>query len=580
MPTRKRTPASRFGSPSFEYILIIGASLLLSWLLSLAFPYGITTEETTGYFAVTQGFSWTAQNLLDWWRTPFLGFVYKSFIHLFANPSIAMFWLHAGVSALNLGLILALCRKICATHRTASAIAWTYLAVEVLSMRSFYFDTQIASDTFYGRFGLLAVLLIICGWLYRKLHPVVLGYAVIGALVAMRSAGLALLPIWIPFAFIACRMSGAMLRTWLATAALCIAVTLTPVLLWSGRNAMVYGQFRPTAYASFQLLSRALPLLKDNDRIFDDQATNERFIATVRAFEERIDIRSFDHMQAWGRIGRHNIYFPWDNVLPPDGPFRFLRDAAVSTMAVENEGALNSPQNLFSIDSAAFPVAIRIIEKHPLAYVKLVVQDYLQLFDVSQGIQARKAEVFTPNAADSYDQITTPAFYPPNGHPDLSRINAGIRNAWWIVTQNDFVLAIRKGLEQSMPIAVHIIAFIACWLLFMHKRTPLKSPKAPAYASVLTLLFATAALHNLLVSISQPPMYRFCIPSAGIANLIVLLGIAAVLPTFPRVVSRCYSSSDSLTRIVSAATGKQVALFMTAVLVGLACVFAVMQLLG
>lgn len=539
MPTRKRTPATRvaaqtpassrafFGSPLLEYAMIAGVSLLLSWLLSLAFPYGITTEETTGYFAVTQGFSWTAQNLLDWWRTPFLGFVYKSFVHLFSNPSIAIFWLHAGVSAVNFGLVLALCRKMCATRTAASAIAWTYLALEVLVMRSFYFDTQIASDTFYGRFGLLSALLILLGWLHGKRLPVVLGYAVIGVLVAMRSAGLALLPVWIPFAYIACRKNNSGLRTRIAGTAVCIALTLTPIVLWSARNAAVYGQFRPTAYASFQLLSRALPLLQDNDRIFDDPATNERFIATVRAFERRIDIEKFDHMEAWGRIGRHNIYFPWDNILQPDGPFRFLRDSVIPARATENEGALNSSKNLFLIDTAALPVALRILENHPLAYAKLVVEDYLQLFDVSRGIQARKAEVFTANAADSYDQITTPLLYPPDGQPDLSRINTHVRSAWWLVTQNTIVLVGRTALERSMPFAVHGIALCALFFLVLRKRTRASS----AYASVIVLLFATVSLHNMLVSITQPPMYRFCIPGASIANLIFILGVAA-LPKF------------------------------------------------
>lgn len=512
--------------------MIAGVSLLLSWLLSLAFPYGITTEETTGYFAVTQGFSWTAQNLLDWWRTPFLGFVYKAFLHLFANPSIAIFWLHAGVSALNIGLVLAVCRKICPTRAAASAIAWTYLAMEVLTMRSFYFDTQIASDTFYGRFGLLSVLLILYGWLQGKRLPVLTGYAVIGVLVAMRSAGLALLPVWIPFAVVAFRKSGSGPRTRIAATTLCIALTLVPIALWSARNAAVYGQFRPTSYASFQLLSRALPLLRDTDRVFDDPATNERFISTVRTFERRIDIGKFDHMEAWGRIGRHNIYFPWDNILPPDGPFRFLRDSAIPAQD-RDESALNSSKNLFLIDGAALPVALRILQNHPLAYARLVAGDYLQLFDISQGIQARKAEVFTADAADSYDQITTPLLYPPDGKPDLSRINATVRGAWWLVTQNGIVLAGRAALERSMPFAVHAIALCAVVFLFYRKRTP----SASAYASVIVLLFATVSLHNLLVSVTQPPMYRFCIPGAGIANLIFVLG-AAALPKFLSILSQ------------------------------------------
>ncbi len=494
------------------YLGIFLAALGACAVLAAAYPYGFVTIETPGYLLAAHDFQVFAENRFDWWRTPVLGLIYSG-ARLFPNPTIAVYWMHALLFCANAVLVLAVCRKLL-SRRGASAAAWSFLAMQVLFMRAFYYNLHVASDAVTAQLFMLSSLLILCGYLGGKTAPATAGYAVIGIGALLRTAGAAMLPVWLPFAFFAFRGG---VRRRLAMGVLCVALATGPLLAWSARNALVYGEFKPTGYSAFQFLSRVLPLLQDDDAVLPEATSSAAFIGTVRAMENRLGIPMLQGTRA--RETRHNMYFPWDTGLPQDGPFRYLWNAT-ATVATASDDPLGNPRRLFAVDKAAMPLAVAIVRSHPEAFVRSVLADYRALFDPS-SLQVQQATELPAAVVDnSYLEAKNREWYPPRGAPSApAEWNLAVRSALLRVTQSAPVLTVRSWLETYSFTLAHFTAYAAALLLLF----PAFRRFRP-HAVVLAMLFSTVAAHALLLSMSQPPIFRYGLPGAMPLDLLMVLG--------------------------------------------------------
>lgn len=523
---RKQRPARDWHS-----IGLFSAGIFFGWMLFLAYPYGVTNEETPSYVWAATQFSWLHANPLDWWRTPFLGLLYTAAMRFSSHPTAVIYWLHVGLFSLNAALLLWLFRLVFASRRHATIAAWSFLGIEILWMRTFFFNVQMASDVLYAHLALSAVVLILCGWLSKRFRPMLLGYALIGLIVLLRPAGAALFSVWLPFACIACRSGAAHNAAWLRRCVVVVALAMLPTLAWSARNASLYGQFKPTAYASFNLLERVLPLLRNDDVVLSDPRVNREFIASVRQVEGRIDMEGMKRLP-WGRVLLQNSYIQYYEDPPKPGPFGFFaaltQPEALALGAARTDVPIwRTAQRMFLIDKASLPIALGVIRNHPAEYAAIVAQDYMQLFNLSSLPVIKPTELFTNRIQDSYTEITVPAFYPPSGNTDPAAINVAVRNAFAVLTQNPVVRWLRMGFDHMLFVLAHGSALVAAGLLFVARKR-----KANRFwphnlgerCVVVLLLFATVATHNALISIYVVPMYRYGIASEAILLLLVFLG--------------------------------------------------------
>ncbi len=135
-------------------------SLSSCWLLSLAYPQGLVTEETLTYWLLqknfqwvppnvmewyfnpdlvghnTFGFHWFGENQLDWYRTiPYCALM--SCFTNFKNPTNALFWLNGVIFSISCASVFLLGRILFASRQLALALSLALLFFEIVSMRSF-----------------------------------------------------------------------------------------------------------------------------------------------------------------------------------------------------------------------------------------------------------------------------------------------------------------------------------------------------------------------------------------------------------------------------------------------------------
>ncbi len=108
-----------------DYFCYVGVFLLYlvsCWLLSLAYPQGLVTEETLSYWWLQRDFQLFTSNQLDFFRTIPYGTLLSIFSH-FDNPTISLYWLNALIFSVNGVLVFVLGRLLFASRLSALVLS-------------------------------------------------------------------------------------------------------------------------------------------------------------------------------------------------------------------------------------------------------------------------------------------------------------------------------------------------------------------------------------------------------------------------------------------------------------------------
>lgn len=492
---------------------VFSFGLLLGWLLSLAYPQGITNFETPRFWAIQNNFFWFAPNPGDWWIPPGYGLILKACLAS-SNPSSAIYWLNTLLFCLNSGLVYVLARSLFTSTKLALVLALSAVIFEFACMRIFFLHLFIMADPLYAELGYLGVLLSLIGWLKCRPAILVAGYLILGLESFIKPVGISLLPFWIGFAvFVARDWQRQGLKNY---GAILISVLLLtgPLVLWSSRNYCIYGYAKNGGGAGTSLLKVTLPLLSGKDQVFSDPSTNSEFIRTVRSTEEFYwpkknnwtDIEWFWHEQ---------YFFRSEPVL---GPFDYL--AGLRTLNWDERMAIHHDSaKMFAIDQQSAQVASKIIRAHPKGYLKRVAKEYHLLFNPLQlPISPFERYQADPNIVYKIYASNLPqanaAIYPGRGSPDTSSKNKDLAATIGTLCNNPslqwfFHCYYANQFWLSHVICLTAVLFLSFAQFYRGKRADFDQARRTSV--VLTSLFTTAASYYLLLALVEKAMPRLAI---------------------------------------------------------------------
>lgn len=505
----------RYAGSAAAILSLIIALTIIFVIVALCFPYGVLSWDTAGYYLAAGGFRLFAASAQDGERTIPYGIVLHA-AQLFREPSIAIFWMNALLYGLNIVLVFLLGKRLFASTLAGWLLAGFLLWNELSIIRTVLSNVHMLSDPFYSNILLLGTLLVLIGWLARQTPVSIIGCIVLGIAILTRPVGMVLIPMWVIFIFLTQRG-----RWKLCTVSLMLL--LVPFLSMSLRNAMLYGQFKTTATAGHNVLSRVLPLLQDTDQVLPDQALNTGFIRAVRDGERAFgtDFNSY----AWG----HSAEVP--------GPFFYLSATLPSTGTTRDQ---------FTLDSLSLAVAKRIILKHPSAYITMTLQGYHQLSRIPSFRNMSAPESLLAYAQEIYKHGLTSAdfirlpLYPPDGTLPLERLTlqAAVRLSALFSLPGEGLFAFLWS-TTLLWVALHLCVIAAASYCLLGKK------RYRAICAMIVILFMTAALQYLLTSAVELPLERYALPGELALHLAGFLCIGWGIWALYDVYCRIHSSKKS-----------------------------------
>lgn len=509
-------------------------SLLLGWLLSLAYPEGVGTSETIGYWAVSSQFRLFGPGGSDWWSTPLYGFIMQA-CSIFGNPASTIYWLNTLIFSINCSLIFVLGRLLFRSLLAAIALAVCFLLFEFLSMRVFFFNVFVTPEASYAGFALLGALLSFIGWLRRSKTVFVVGYLILGLASFMMTLGVSLIPVWIVFALFVWwdwRKDGSMeLKTLLIS----IAVLLAPIVLWSGRNLVAYGQAKNPGALGISLLKVTLPYLADQDRVMGDPKENSEFIAAVRRAESSNsahfkDFAIKEKLAFWR--GQHFFHSE-----PVVGPFDYL--GGLKTPNKDERMAVHfNPTKMFVIDDRSTGIALGIIAAHPGAYMQSVFGQYQAILDpLNLKVEPYEKYQADPGIVYGVTTFASPAVikfvYPVRNKPNVEASNRGFAKTMADFLDQSATRGILSLYYANQLWLTHLIFLAACatfgCALALGDKFPGRA-QAQNTAVVLIFLFLTAISYVVLLALTDTPIMRIAMAGSDLPlHLMFFTALIAVV---------------------------------------------------
>lgn len=512
-------------------------SVLLSWLLSLAYPEGITSGETGTYYAGGRLPDPFRPNGSDWLRLPTFGAILYC-LSKFPNPTSAVYWFNSGIFALNSSLVYLLGKRTFASAKIAFALAFTFILFEFVCMRMFFHHLHVTADPVQGEFVFLGALLALTACLYQRYFLLPLAYAVLGFGAFIKPVATAILPIWTVFAiaywFYAGRHKPGLGRIILLSVVLLVA----PVTIWSARNCYLYGQAKTTGYFGCALLVFTLPLLSDADPIFEDSQKNKEFISAVREREESVRAKQFIPKQPpfAVRMRRAEGYFI--NIPCGNGPFDYLaglKEGSIEASIKERKKLRIDSVRMFQVDDAARAVAMRIIYLHPYAYLKQVFMEYFNLYtpaDAPPGPWDNPRP--DPKIALKVhldEGINNCAYLYKQGSPDPTLSNLSVAKALASIYNNDCIKWVLKLYYDSEFWLTHLIFVVAlASFILANKVSYPEGAILRRTAIVVIMLFSTAACQYFASASCAVSRLRYSLGSGELElHLLLLMAVFALI---------------------------------------------------
>lgn len=478
----------------FAHLWIYNLSIFFCILLLQAFPYGIPYPDTGSFLANASTFGLFTPNGNDWARTiPFEALLKVSL--LFKNPTHFVTLIHCSLFIITLNLVLWSIRPLFRSLWTPLIITTALLMTEVSLMRVFFYNVILLADAPYAHLVLIGALLVLGSWLRQKPTPLYLGFFILGLAWFVKPVGLALLPSWGLFAIFGTGSNTLKWpHIWWKHATLSLLLFLAPTLLWSTRNAIVYGSFHSSAMSGFQALAGVLPFVEDGDTLLKDSEKNEQFMKALRTFEKQFGIE-FNTYLYQDTKEAPNLFRTLAYLLPPKNP-----DA--------------NPPTGFSMNTTYWVLVMRIGLAHPLPVLSHIFENYLHLFQLFTILPQNPSGTYKEQLS-SLSEEHRKLLYPPDGSFEPSTID---------MQSFQFLQSFNTSPLLSMNIIFHGLLFIYSLSALVCCYSPTKYNVNLLHISTFILMLLSITLfHNLAAAIAGPPIERYMLPGEMPLRLAILL---------------------------------------------------------
>jgi hypothetical protein len=501
-------------------------AMLAGFVLSLGYPFAFTNLETSGYILTTK-YSFPNHYLysvpFDWWRTIGYGF-FQQASEWFPNASNAIFWLHNTIFSINIALAYFLGATLFQSRRLGLALALTLFAGEFLAMRTFFHNLQNSADPFFGGTVLAGIMLALIGWLRARKAPLFAGYALMGMAAFAKPAGIFLLPVWLPFAVVAA-MKLTQKRSARITCALGLSLLLSGgVAFLSVRNLIMYGNARPMACGSYEHLAKALLLAQDNDQPLPSPDESKRFMAQLHELQQYYDETASQWFPEW----RLFLWEAWHRDDLPLGPYNEIARMKLGT----NLDRRDSLQ-MCKLEPYVREATLRIIQAHRFDYLKMVVGDYITIFQEGNPLPVDSETFFLTTKMQYAETLIWARDWPdyPAMKADVSACNAGVVQALKFMCLNPVVVFL-IAVARSMQLVVVHLAFLFAGAVLLARAFKLipksEDGKLENICLVVVMLFLSVALHNALVAAVELPRLRYMIATEMMKHLLFVIALFAI----------------------------------------------------
>lgn len=508
---------------------------VLGYLLTVAYPYGFNNVETSSWWLIAENFKLFAPNADDWWRTIPAGAVLKASL-LFPNPSIAVFWFHNTLFAINMALLFLLSYGLFRKTGVALALALCTILVEVLSAHTFYFGLQMKADPLYANLLTMGTQLALISYVFRSYRVALVAYAILGLTAFTKSVGIAAFPVFLPVAILLCaRIFGLpamvplrqlhlrLLQPVFWRTVILLALLSMPVFMWQVRNLVIYGRAEVSAFRGMFMLCKTMPLMRDTDRVLDDPQLNREFIAVTREFEKKVGIDHSKNETAKQRYWIFDWYLPWR--IQPYGPFDFLADRFYGKPLDRSVA-----RGYFDVAAESAKIGTRLLLAHPLEAAKMIAIEYYDMFNPLKAgeVISCESETIQADPAVAYDWMIKDGWkqYPP-GWIDLSKCNKTASGIWAAVCRSDFVLLLCNLYYNCQFVLFHCLVLGAtiCGIATLKRNSPLYASEYVRNLSfsILVLALVTVA-HYATVAAAIVAAMRYM--SAGELTMRIAIWLA------------------------------------------------------
>lgn len=475
--------------------------------------------DTASYLEFFQTFHLWKGAAIQWARTPPFPFV-LGIASYFPEPTAAIYWFHSLLFSAGITSLSWMMAGLFQSAKKGILFGCTLLLMEVLTMHSFAYNLFLLSDPLYIWLILIGSTMILGGWIWQRSVLVCVGFFLLGMAVLTRPAGLSLFPLWILFAVL---LGGRTPRNaapvyTMRMSALCIALLLAPTALWSAHNAVLYGNFRMTAFGARNLLPHVLFLVGDNDQLLDDPVQNKQFIDHIRAFGQTFGTN--EDTYRWQQSdAMPNIFSTLTSFLHP------------GTTGLQSEAAY--VRETFALDRFATRIATRIILLHPVGYAQMVRDNYYALVSPALiAIDAKKDTAdFYKETITGVVEIVRTTFFPPSGTIDPARISPLMTTVVRQTALSPQLLSLRSGMRTFFPAFVHILLILSFVFAWRRPRTLENSlPFSLQKSSVIIVMLLGTSLSNYLFSsLLEESVERYGLPGETGLHAGLLLGMVTTV---------------------------------------------------
>ena len=518
--------------------------MFAGWLLTLAYPYGFASSETGAYENLARMFRWSQPNSMDWLRTFPYGLIVQ-WSPAFSVPSLFSFWVCTFVFSVSIGLVYVLGRCLFSSRALAAFMALAALTFELVSMHVFFQNLRYIAEPFVAVLVHTGSLLALIGWLRRLPGLFIFGYGLMGIAAFTKPEAISPFFVWIPFALaLRTHWSGRRLAQYAVVVA-SIGLLVGPLAFLSMRNFSLYGCAKTSACGGIHFLQSSLHLVEDEDVLFDDLATNRKFIDTLRAFDK-----------AHNKINRLNVPVPqrcwtlqqylwscrFEKANPPS-PLDVIAQVVAGNDKIDFHVLANDTASMFKVESEATRVGMRIVAAHPWGFLRQVLREYADLWTPSSWW----ADDFEQYYADpriayaEYQAAHMPLYYSlyrdigcqPNANK--SNISAGLM--FGKLNESVPLGLIVACLTTAQPVLALII-FIGAAVCLAQTRVSgsalYKSERAFQISVILILLYVTQVLHFALVAPVHVQRYRYGLIGDMGVHLMFIITMCALIPAILR----------------------------------------------
>ena len=524
------------------FMLFFSASLFTGWLLSLAFPYGFGSVETIPFEDLARHFQLFGPNAIDWYRTVPYGLI-LIWSWSFPNPSIVSYWICTLGFSLSIGLVYILGLCLFSSRALAAMMAATALIFEITCMHVFFYDLRLCAEPMIAVLVQTGTLASLIGWLSRRASVFLVGYGLLGMAALFKPEAMSLFFVWLPFAIALRRHWNG--KIWMRNAIVgaSIVLLLGPVAVWSLRNFILYGYPKTSACGGLHFMQSVMPLVENQDVLFDDPVVNKQFISTLRTFNKAHEVVCRRTVPNPQRCWALEVYL-WASRASradPPGPLDVLAQVVMGDGKVCLHDLDSNSALMFKVESEAMRVGMRIISQHPLAYLRQVLGEYTDLwtptswwtFDYEQYYADPRA-AYSSYYAGIWDMFD---YYPGRGKPDGSKSNAYVGLMFGRLNESVPLGLIVACLIAAQAVLAPLMFFgaVVCLMLSQRKGSILyQSEKAFRVSVILILLYAAQAAHFLLIGLVHVQRGRYGMIGDMGVHLMYIIALVALAPELVR----------------------------------------------